>query len=383
MLHRAAASQECTAPIAHYARLHNTWRERRRLIFLCSASAPMGAFLHSVEAAFNAALLLERALILDGCKDTHAAAELQRAYSGFFEGRDLDWSASGLGDAAASGRSIFLPATKRLPSGTAQFNRTHAMGEHVGSAAVHLHVDEHSHIVARYDLSWHCLLHALLAPRPALLALVPSNLRDGPYSALHVRLGDGNMNKPGAVHAQSTWLVGKPPLAWHWLNESRPLESGFSRSAPSGLLRCFATALPAPHVVISDTEAVLAAAERLGMHTTRALGVPINLGMAGVDHTAGDVRKLFADWWLLANAHAAASVGYKNTHHGVPYSSQFIWTARRWHDEGEPIPPYRLACERSHHDGQRKQQHEAKRFGVIFDPAVTRTLTCSTGCAPQ
>ena len=103
-------------------------------------------------------------------------------------------------------------------------------------------------------------LHALLAPRPALLALVPGNLRDRPYSALHVRLGDGNMNTPGAVHAQSTWLVGKPPLAWHWLNESRPLESGFSRSAPSGLLRCFATALPAPHVVISDTEAVLAAA---------------------------------------------------------------------------------------------------------------------------
>lgn len=385
-------SASCSSSIAQYAHQHSVWRANGRVVYLCSASAAFGAFLHSLETAARAAQLLERAILLDGCSDAHAAAHLQRALPMFFRGDGLDWSGAGLD--RSRGVSVDLPATKFLTDAGAHFNRTHAMGVHVGSRPVRIHTDEHSHIVELSEhaelLSWHCFLRALLAPRPALLALMPPALLDGSggvraFSALHVRLGDGSMSPPGAARARSTWLVGRPPTIWHWHDEQRLLDPGFQRGddGASGMLRCFASAMPAPHVVVSDTRAVLAAAERRGLVTTSAVGVPVNLGMQ-LNHTAGDLRKLFLDWWLLANAHAAASAGFKDTHHSVPFTSQFIWTARSWHTENSAAhPPYRLGCEQRDKEesgGDGRREALKRRYGVIFDPAHTRTLSCTAGC---
>ena len=360
----------CQRDHERYVLYHRLWRSQGRFLMLCSASPSIGSFLRSATTAFMVAVLMQRALIIGSCKDDHPAAALEQSLSDYFNGNGLDWA---LSEPVVGGISVALPKLAMLQDKLVVFNRTHALGMHVGSAVVHLHVDEHSSV--RYGQGTrmpycrfrgveclHCIYRALLVPKPALHALVPrslrgsfqvSNSRTRPYSVLHVRLGDANMAPPGSKTRTSAYVVGKPTRVWEWRKEQRELEAGFSRSAPGLVLGCFAKLLPGPHVVVSDTEAMLHAAARLGMKTTRALGAPLHFGMRPTPNRS-DVDKLFLDWWLLVQAEETASAGFKGNlrsrfYAGAGgYSSQFIYSARVWRTvEADERPPFRLSCNSS------------------------------------
>jgi hypothetical protein len=322
-----------------YAVVHQRWRSESRLLFLCSESSAIGAYLKAVKTAFFWSLRTRRALML-GCGDEHAGEAAAKLLALYFRGVDgIDWRPHPL----QYNRSVSVRAAKYAkPVG----NTTHVLGTTVGDESISLHIDEHSASppddseavgMRARSATYHCILRALLVPTRSLEALVPAPLRlhRMNYSALHVRLGDGNMAWQNAAHH---------PTQRIFLHEQRALDPGFSRHDFGGPLGCFAGALSHPHLIVSDTESVLAAAERQGMVTTVAIGRPVHFGMNRHTYGARDAAKVLLDWYLLARARAVASAGFKPVDvHMSPWTSSYLQTAREWHEQ-HPAAPYRLGC---------------------------------------
>lgn len=345
---------------------------------LCSDSPALGDFMRTIRIAFAISMAMQRALFL-GCDNPHPAHETAQLVAKYFHGDGFSWRNQTVG-ANLLRSAVTFRVPKRWKGRGPTFNASHAVEEYVGARPIKLHtgphvsVEEHQHAQLPMNrASPGCVLRIMLVPRQALLKQVPPSLRNmSGYSALHVRLGDGNMARNGWSDPTHAMALKKQ---WKYLDEQRILDPGFVREDPGGFLRCFASVLPGPHVVVADTERVVEEAEGLSMLTTRSLGKPAIFGMPGT-FGHGEVAKVFIDWWLLANAAHVAAVGFKaGDSHGQSWSSKFTETARRWYGDNVG-PPYRLACPES--------QSEVSSPASSRDPERDAVrLQCREGCQPR
>lgn len=336
---------------------HRSWRAQGRLVYLCGSSPALGAYIKTIFKAFGFAMQMQRALILS-CDATHPSYDTVRSVGEYFRPTAMNWRpppGSSMGDVI----TVHIPWKSAPIADELLASPTHAFGIFVGNASVALHVNEHAPNVGPFATDAHCVLRLLFAPSPALIALARQfasvdvfarHTRGDArkFSALHVRLGDGNMASEG-------WKANHTRRDWSFLFEQRHIERGFRRDDPgSTFLACYRAMLPPPHVVVADTQSVVETAQRLGMHTTSTLGRPANFGMHG-SYGAGDSRKAFVDWLLLATAETVVAVGFKTSYSEggddfyVPrgerlmsWSSNFIATARAWRGADEPAT--RLVC---------------------------------------
>ena len=373
---------------------------------------------------------MQRALII-GCGEEHPGADAAHLFALYFRGKGFDWRPRGL----SLNDSVSVRASKH---DAPRYNSSHAFNTFVGEQSVSLHIDEHSpkpalqltHERSRktmparwhsYDnTGFHCVLRALLVPTRALEMLMPQALHGGDsssdtattaggdggdggdgggdsgggsgggstsggqpqrptrgdhkylnYSALHVRLGDGNM----------AWRGYSNDKEWMFRKEQRELEPGFTRRDFGGALGCFAGALLPPHVVLSDTQEVQSAAVARGMVTTAEAGRPVNFGMRNT-YEARDASKVFLDWFLLANARAVVSLGFKRVaHHSSPWTSAFLWSAREWH--GPPVAlPYRLTCGGAQVESSKSSESATSLWAHYKATGDTALIQCApTHCA--
>lgn len=240
-------------PFSTYAERHAAWRAEGRVLFFCGESPSTGAFLIALSAAYSASVLSERALLL-ACTRRHRSLLLPSWLGSAFHGRHYDWSDSHLSDRerlwASESPSIWL--NKYKADSTYVFNRTCVAGVDVGSGSVTLHADEHrterpifsvAANAARFEAIagvqpsrvslQTCALQSLLVPSAALLALSRTLTNATRFSALHVRLGDGNMLRAGGDRE-----AGMITRKFKRAREQRVLERGFSRDEPRGMLSC-------------------------------------------------------------------------------------------------------------------------------------------------
>lgn len=354
---------------------HARWRAQHRIIFFCGLSSGFGGFLNSITAGFAASLLTERALIIS-CPKTHEAESITREVGHYFHGvPGVDWSPTGLPLKELYSQAVLVrvPASGYGPHGVLNQTHSHMSADaYFGDRALFLFANEHTaldkllsinrigsrrHMKALestmdttgYDFATiaRCALQTLFVPSQELLAAArevlgqstdvqsgpPYGGLEQPYTALHVRLGDGSMAQPKLDGGN-----------WKWAREERPVPI-IDRAHPEVALRCFQRTFSPPHVVITDTLAVAKAAEELGMITTSRFGRAFHMGMrsstcrlATASHSGGMMKhsnnksvhepgcesgtiKLFLDWLLLAMANESRIAG----------QSALSASARYWH----------------------------------------------------
>ena len=75
-----------------FSKEQREWREQGRLLFFCSDSSGVGAYLLSLVTAVAASILTQRALILSSACRAHSAGEaIAQALGGYYEGNGFSW----------------------------------------------------------------------------------------------------------------------------------------------------------------------------------------------------------------------------------------------------------------------------------------------------
>lgn len=218
------------------------WRHEKRFLVMCSESSGFGAYLKGMVSAVYAAILTERAILLQGCTEPHSGGQVEKYIHEYFRGRRFDWENNNL--SAKVSHSI------RVNAGSCGrpciYNWSYAASIPTPShATVMLFTNEHTgpdKMLQRFPgpafsrlkeiLMWRasatvsdkwgelhsCALSAMLTPTVHLAALESAfvqkhgveRLPDGALNIrlMHARLGDGSMHAAEGMH-------------WKWANEKR------------------------------------------------------------------------------------------------------------------------------------------------------------------
>jgi len=324
--------------------IHKAARAAGRVVFFCSQSDGLGAFLWSLTAGIAFSLLTERALILHCERGENPSAEsLTRHLAAFFVSDYFDWSWPVEGHWPERPRTVELTAESVIN----QDFRPELFGN---DTAVVLVANEHSGVdrllrntsgsrrrleallgppeelrgtsrfssreqAARAYDAWMiqavgCLLRFYLGPTRHLLELEERIMRtyrlrytpDGMLIdavGLHMRFGDGWMVAP-----QSRWLWATDKYH-HAAESDLPGVLGGLAAASSTATGCRGC------VAVMDAD--WAARNTTRLYPAVALtapttgGRPVHFG-ASQNISGADVDRLFLDWWLLARSAAIAVV---------------------------------------------------------------------------